>query len=338
MQKLALALVVASFFSAANSRADFQVDTPEAKALDNADAVQFDSLEPGNVITDQLSSEGVTFSPFVIYDSDPFSGDTNFGNFNGTFHCEALCNHGDKLPEFSIHFTQPVRDAAMIMWIADGAAVELTSLLHGTIVEHVTFVNPSLDPPRFLAFLDTEIDQIVVKVGGEGTVIEHLRFRLASCDDADADGVCDDLDNCDDADADGVCDDVDNCADVANADQADFDADGIGDACDACADDADNDQDGDGVCGDVDACGGTVLPEAPALGLRINRFADIDGDGTFETRWPNGRIHEGPYSLGDTAGCSCAQIVDSLELGVGHAKFGCSHDVMSYWVDLVGSD
>jgi len=35
-----------------------------------------------------------------------------------------------------------------------------------------------------------------------------------------------------DADDDGILDDVDNCVDVANADQLDTDADGVGDACD----------------------------------------------------------------------------------------------------------
>jgi hypothetical protein len=358
MKKVGLALGVASFFSAANSRADFQIDTP---AIDAAWAQGVDlserGFEPGNLITDQVSNQGVTFSPFVVYFPELDMGDENdFGNFNSAFDCEALCNPGDTLPEFSINFTQPVRDAGMVIWIDDGATVELTTLLHGTVVEHVSFVNPTLDPPRAFAFLNTQIDQIVVNVGDEPIVVDSLGFRVGACDDADADGVCDHVGNCDDADADGACDDVDNCPDVinayqddsdadglgdlcdncahvANADQVDSDADGIGDACDVCVHAADNDRDGDGVCGDVDLCSGTVLPEQPLFGLRINRFADIDGDGTFETRKPNGVIQEGPYSLDDTAGCSCAQIVDSLKLGVGHARFGCSREIMSYWVE-----
>lgn len=65
-----------------------------------------------------------------------------------------------------------------------------------------------------------------------------------------------------DADGDGVLDDVDNCPATANPDQADFDSDGIGDACDF-------DSDGDGITDDEDLC-----PDF----YSINN-ADLDGDG-----------------------------------------------------------
>ena len=57
--------------------------------------------------------------------------------------------------------------------------------------------------------------------------------------DTDADGLGDACDTCaadplNDADADGVCGDVDNCpGTTANLDQLDTDADGLGDACDS---------------------------------------------------------------------------------------------------------
>jgi len=141
---------------------------------------------------------------------------------------------------------------------------------------------------------------------------------------------------CVDTDQDGVCYEDDNCVDVANADQADADADGQGDACDVCPWDAENDADGDGVCGDVDACPATVLPEAvPTVSLGVNRFADTNGDGIFET---TSRARRGPkwvFTLEDTAGCSCDQIVAGLGLGKGLRKYGCPLDVMTTWIAAV---
>ena len=57
--------------------------------------------------------------------------------------------------------------------------------------------------------------------------------ELESCDrrDNDCDGETDEGGVCDDADADGVLDPVDNCPLTANANQADSDHDGVGDAC-----------------------------------------------------------------------------------------------------------
>jgi hypothetical protein len=157
--------------------------------------------------------------------------------------------------------------------------------------------------------------------------------------DEDANGdVCDvcPLDAQNDADGDGFCADVDNCPATAN-DQTDADGDGAGDVCDGCPFDADDDSDHDGVCGDEDACPDTASPDGvPKIALGVNRWADVDGDGVFDTRQPNG---EGPgrsYTIEDTAGCSCGQIIEQLALGAGHAKFGCSISAMDEWVRIVG--
>lgn len=141
---------------------------------------------------------------------------------------------------------------------------------------------------------------------------------------------------CEDFDFDEVCDSDDNCVEAANPDQSDSDADGLGDVCDPCPLDPDNDADADGVCGHEDLCPGTVLPESvPTILLRANRFAEVDGDGVFDTTVParrRARRAAPPYTVVDTGGCSCEQIIAASELGQGLRKFGCTKDVMNAWI------
>jgi hypothetical protein len=159
--------------------------------------------------------------------------------------------------------------------------------------------------------------------------------------DADGDGIGDACDACssdpqNDADGDGICGDVDNCPYTANTDQADADYDGIGDACDECPYDPYNDADDDGVCGDVDECPCTELPEdVPTVALGTNRWADVNGDGVFDTTLPNGVGPSRSYTIEDTHGCSCEQIIEELQLGEGHEKFGCSISAMDTWISLL---
>ena len=62
-------------------------------------------------------------------------------------------------------------------------------------------------------------------------------------------------------------------------------------------------------------------------------------DGIFDTVAP--RRGPGPrpegYTIDDTAGCSCEQILaaQGLELDKGQTMFGCSISVMDDWVELV---
>ena len=155
--------------------------------------------------------------------------------------------------------------------------------------------------------------------------------------DADGDGLGNACDACpndasNDADGDGTCEDVDNCPGLSN-DQGNADGDAAGDACDLCPNDASNDEDGDGVCGDVDVCAGTELTESvPTERLGTNRFALVDGDGTFDTVSPKGRGPLRSYTIQDTHGCSCSQIIEAHDLGAGHSKFGCSISAMDDWV------
>ena len=158
--------------------------------------------------------------------------------------------------------------------------------------------------------------------------------------DGDGDGIGDACDVCPngaDTDADGACDDSDNCLSVANPDQADRDADGAGDACDECPYGDDHDPDGDGLCTGRDLCPGTALPErVPTVRLLVNHFADVDGDGVFDTVSPKGKGPQRYYTLEDTYGCSCQQIIEALYLGNGHRKHGCSIGAMDHWVESRG--
>lgn len=106
------------------------------------------------------------------------------------------------------------------------------------------------------------------------------------------------------------------------------------------------DGDGDGVLDDLDVCPGTIIPEGvPTVRLGVNRFALVDGDGVFDTRSPGPRSSlsayastPGPrasFTIEDTAGCSCEQIIEAQSLGAGHEKFGCSIGAMREWIDLV---
>ena len=97
------------------------------------------------------------------------------------------------------------------------------------------------------------------------------------------------------------------------------------------------DTDGDGVLDIDDFCLGTSIPEAgvPSVRLGVNRWALTDGDGLFDTRNPQGRGPGLSYSIEDTGGCSCEQIIEAWNLGRGHTRFGCSISVMDDWVAFV---
>jgi hypothetical protein len=97
-----------------------------------------------------------------------------------------------------------------------------------------------------------------------------------------------------------------------------------------------SDGDADGVPEDLDLCPGTKLPEsAPAEGLGAGRYALIDADARFDTVPKGRKSPAAPFTLADTAGCSCEQIVRALKPGNGPVKRGCAESKMRRWVELV---
>lgn len=97
------------------------------------------------------------------------------------------------------------------------------------------------------------------------------------------------------------------------------------------------DSDLDGVLDGDDLCADTMIPESvPERRLLPLHYALTDGDTTFDTVAPGFPGLPVPtYTTGDTAGCSCEQIIDELHLGNGPKKFGCPVGIMALWKFLV---
>jgi len=128
---------------------------------------------------------------------------------------------------------------------------------------------------------------------------------------------------CDDTDADGVHDGVDNCPSVANANQADADGDGVGDACEGGCPPSDPDSDGDGSCDSVDGCPSDPLKIAPgACGCGV---ADVDNDGDGTPNCNDGCPNDPLKVAPGACGCGVPD-GDSDGDGVRDCFDGCPND------------
>ena len=91
---------------------------------------------------------------------------------------------------------------------------------------------------------------------------------------------------------------------------------------------------------DDDVCPDTVIAESvPTSGaLNPNHWALTAGGNGFDFDTVIKGKGKGPnrsYTIADTAGCSCEQIVAAQGLGDGHLKHGCSISAMDDWVALL---
>ncbi len=105
------------------------------------------------------------------------------------------------------------------------------------------------------------------------------------------------------------------------------------------------DVDSDGVLNKDDECPDTILPEV-IDDLLPNHYADIDGDSIFEKGYlndgSNDYLNDGSgdyiisdYTLEDTFGCSCTQIME-LKPGIDNIENGCSAGLLNVFIEEIG--
>lgn len=139
-----------------------------------------------------------------------------------------------------------------------------------------------------------------------------------------------------DSDGDGVGDNGDIFP-TDPTEWSDLDEDGVGDNADLFDDDPTEayDLDLDGLGDNADVCDATVLPDpAPSQDLGQNRWTVL-ANGVWYT---NAKKVKYQYTLADTGGCGCADIIEEMELGKGHQKFGCSSGVLDDWIAYLNGD
>ncbi|MBN1169495.1 right-handed parallel beta-helix repeat-containing protein [Candidatus Micrarchaeota archaeon] len=97
-----------------------------------------------------------------------------------------------------------------------------------------------------------------------------------------------------------------------------------------------SDSDGDGVPDSVDKCPGTILPDTVQDTLRPNHYiCDVQGNFLTNTgSTKNPVIGNSNYTIVDTYGCSCAQILYCKPGGAqGEQRFGCTSGTLSIWIN-----
>lgn len=136
--------------------------------------------------------------------------------------------------------------------------------------------------------------------------------------------------NLNDEDNDGFVDKRDNCPAVPNPNQSDTDNDAIGDACDLL----DNrDDDGDSVQNHKDLCTNTSEHRETFTRMVTTYRWFWNGNALEQKANGSGKTDGTRFTIHDTLGCSCLQILDKLDTGSednyrAHFKFGCSSGLL----------
>jgi hypothetical protein len=324
------------------------------------------SIFPDSIASDDLNGDGVPDLAMAVSYADKII--TVFGQGDGTFvisqvFSSVYCN------PLLIHTADFNKDGFEDIIVTSSGCSERLVVWKGTgdgIFEDYSDSEP--DQPFSYQFGDMSVrdfnedGRVDVAIadtatsGGYGGLSIVLNASSVGQEDIDGDGVSDTSDNCPTAynpdqvdwDGDGAGDACDACpwdrektepgACGCAVPDTDSDRDGIADCVDACAFDALNDADDDGICGNLDACPGTVIPEpVPTVTLRVNRYAvlgtQINGIYVFDTVASAGNGPQPGFTLKNTDGCTCAQILaQTVGDKSNQYRYGCSASVIEGWI------
>ncbi len=129
------------------------------------------------VITDQYSTQGVTFSPNLYQNPQLFPnphidpGPDSLSNFSG----DAV------VPVFSIHFNTVLTEAAFAMITNPGTSM-FEALLLGIVVDSGSLPTRFDEMDNFYGFTGVAFDEIRVTVGGGGNamILDNLQLGTAA--------------------------------------------------------------------------------------------------------------------------------------------------------------
>jgi hypothetical protein len=267
-----VAVVVDSMNRGGTTCGDFMLHAVDVSQCTDSDwdgSCDFEDLCQGNDAAGDTDFDGVCDQQDLCFGTDVFGdadadgfcddpvclGGTDLGGAlgsvvasgdscaSGSWLGPASCGEGQLSPPDLYRWRAPADGTYTFSTVGSGYDVALTIRALPSCLDELACDDDAVGSAAVISgFAATGGTEYMLAVSGKGIATcgayaLHVTDE-ASCPDADADGVCDPVDQCTgydpvgDADADGVCDDRDVCQ----------------------GDDATGDGDGDGVCGDLDLC------------------------------------------------------------------------------------